>query len=233
VKRHGEVTWSGRATDARPDTRYRLASPSPFFPLSTALWPSRPSHAQPILSFPHNSQVTEDFHRTLRRVWPCFQPKFCPRCGDRSRQQGQTRTRILSIVKSKAPGAVINEKDIVIPAGIFFLSTSTHSVANMQFRHIQNGVRTFTSLPSLSISLITTVMTLSRSTECDLARFWGLSMLCLRRHHCVSCAFAPNPQHWIYLLTMSITGHRQRDSKNTVTFRIYTTSSSALMRSTT
>ena len=161
----------GQATVARPDTRYRLASLSSFFSLSTALWPSRPSHAQPILSFLHNSQVTEDFHRTLRRVWPRFQPKFCPRCGDRSRQQGQTRTRILSIVKSRAPGAVPNEKYIVIPAGSFFLSTSTHLVANLQFRQVQNGVRTFTSLLSLSISPIITVMTLSRSTGCDLARF--------------------------------------------------------------
>ena len=62
-------------------------------------------HSQGILSLLHNSlsaQVTEDFHRTIRRVWPRFQPKFCP-CGDRSRQAGQTRTRTLSGVKAMAP----------------------------------------------------------------------------------------------------------------------------------
>jgi hypothetical protein len=47
---------------------------------------------QLILSFPYNflsSQVTEAFHRTFRRVWPRFQPKFYSQRGDRSRQEGQ------------------------------------------------------------------------------------------------------------------------------------------------
>jgi len=82
-------------------------------PLSIALWSSRSSHAQSILSFPHNtlsSQAIEDFHRTVRRGRPHFQPEFYPRCSDHSRQEGQTRTRTrtLSGVKGTAPGAVPN-----------------------------------------------------------------------------------------------------------------------------
>lgn len=96
------VTWSGRAHTAM--ARHAILTRVVFalFPLSTALWSSRPSHARPILSFPHNthtSQVTKDFHKPFRRFWPRFQPKFCPPCGDCSRQEGQTRTRTLSNVK--------------------------------------------------------------------------------------------------------------------------------------
>ena len=36
-----------------------------------------------------SSQVTEDLHIALRRVWPRFRSKFCPRWGNRPRQQGQ------------------------------------------------------------------------------------------------------------------------------------------------
>jgi len=97
-------------------------SPSfPFRPLFGGPVPPMPSLFSP--SCTHNylsSQVTEDFHRTVRRVWPRFQPKFCPRCGDRSRQEGQARTRTLSGVKGTAPSAVPNEGDIVIPDGSFF-----------------------------------------------------------------------------------------------------------------
>jgi hypothetical protein len=59
--------------------------------------------------FPRNflsSQVTEDSHRTFRRVWPRFQPKFYPRCGHvPAKKDGKvekTRTRTLSGVKGRA-----------------------------------------------------------------------------------------------------------------------------------
>jgi hypothetical protein len=64
---------------------------------------------------------TEVFQRIFRRVWPRFQPKFCPRRDGRSRQEGQeyrkemTRTRTLSGVKGRAPGAVPNEEEILTP----------------------------------------------------------------------------------------------------------------------
>jgi len=91
---------------------------------------------------------------------------------------------------------------------------------NLQVRQIQNGVRTFTSLLSSSFSPIIIVVPLSRSTGRNLAQFWRSSMLCLARH--VACrwcaligprAFAPNPHPWIPLLTMSATGHRQREQE--------------------
>ena len=102
----------------------RLTSFSRFFPpFSTALCSSCPSHAQPIPSFPHSSQVTEDFCRTFRRVWSCFQPKSTRGAVtvpvNKDRNVEKTRTLTLS-VKGRAPGAVPNEGEIVIPDGSFF-----------------------------------------------------------------------------------------------------------------
>ena len=76
-----------------------------FFLIQPLFGSSRHSHSQGILSLLHNllsAQVTEDFHRTIRQVWPHFQLKFCP-CGDRSRQAGQTCAHTLSGVKAMAP----------------------------------------------------------------------------------------------------------------------------------
>ena len=43
----------------------------------------------PLIPSLFSRSPTEVFQKTFRRVWPHFQPKFSPRCGDRSRQEGQ------------------------------------------------------------------------------------------------------------------------------------------------
>ena len=91
----------------------------------------------------------------------------------KDRNVEKTRTCTLSGVKGRAPVAVVNEEEIVIPDGSFFplnlgphvafsLSTSTQMAANLQVRQIQNGVRTFfNSLLSSSFSPIIIVIALS------------------------------------------------------------------------
>jgi len=125
------------------------------------------------------------------------------------------------------------------PVGAFSLSTSTHSAANLQVRQIQNGVRTFTSLLSLSFSPIFIVIPHSRSAGRDLALFWGSSMLCPGRHsrvslvcpHRASC-FRPKPPTLDTLTNNERHRPTASGSKNTVASHISTTSSLASMRST-
>ena len=98
---------------------------APLFPLSTALWSSRPSHAQPILSFPHNflsSQVTDsqkpstelsdEFGRVSSRS-STRSAVTLPVRNDTNVEK--TRSRTLGGVKGRASGAVANEEEIVVP----------------------------------------------------------------------------------------------------------------------
>ena len=185
---------------------------------STAFCLSRTFHAQPTLSFLHDYlsfQGTEDFHRTARRVWPRFQPEFCPRCSDHSPQEGQTCTCTLSGVKGRHPAPSPTKKRPLFPTGVFFLSTSTHSAADLHVRQIQNGVRTFTSLLS-PFSPVITVITLFEALGA-ISRGFGDRQCCASGATiaCRWCALASCfrlariPQPWISLPTMSITGHSQ------------------------
>jgi hypothetical protein len=115
----------------------------------------------------------------------------------KDRNVEKTGTRTLSGVKGRAPGAVLNEEEVDILDGAFSLSTSAHSAANLQVRQIQNGVRTFTSLLSLSLSPIIIAIPLSRSARRDPVRFWRTSMLCPRRYRSLTgvvlSSQTPNP----------------------------------------
>jgi len=77
----------------------------PAYSLVPAHFPLSSSHGR----LPQNFQTSS----------AAFPAKFCPRCGDRF-CQGQTRTRTLSGVKGRAPGATPNGGDIVIPDGSLF-----------------------------------------------------------------------------------------------------------------
>jgi len=56
----------------------------------------------------------------------------------------------MSGIKGRAPGAVVNEEEIVIPDGsVFPLNLDPHG-GELQAPQIQNGVRTFLSLGAMS-----------------------------------------------------------------------------------
>jgi len=130
------------------------------------------------------------------------------------------------------------KKRSLFPTGAFSLSASTHSLANLQVRQIRNGVRTFTSLLSLSFSSITIIIPLSQSSGRDLAQPWRSSMLCPGRQRRVSLAcprrascFRPKPPT---LDTLTDNEHHRSPpvGERMRLPPIYTTSSSAPMRST-
>ena len=163
-----------------------LASFSPFFSLSTALWSSRPSHAQPILSFPRtslSSQVTEAFHRTFRRVWPRFQPKFHPRCGHRSRQEGEECRKDPHPHPERCQGqgtrSCRQRRRGRHPRRQLFPSqprpTRLRTGKSVRFR---TGSVPSSPLFSRYLSSIIIVIALCRSAGRDLPQFWGSSMLC-------------------------------------------------------
>jgi len=146
---------------------------------------SRPSHAQPILSFPHHflsPQVTEELQRTFRRVWPRFQPKFYPQYGDRPCEDGQECRKDLQPHPERRQGQGAwcrpQRRRDRHPWWELFPSqprpTRRRPCKSVRFR---TGVRTFTSLLSLSFSPIIIVIPHSRSAGCDLALFWGFYFL--------------------------------------------------------
>ena len=104
--------------------------------------------------------------------------------------------------------------------GAFPLSTSTHWAANLRVRPIQNGVRTFTYLLSLSFSPNIIVITLFRRAHRDLAQF-GDRQCCnpgpLRAAGMPSSGLVLSPQtpnSALHLLTTVTSGGR----KNAVPF---------------
>ena len=151
---------------------------------------------------------TEVFHTTLQTSLAAFLDRdamVVPVKMDKNVEK--IRACTLGGVKGSAPDAVQR-------SSFSTRAFQTRSSANLQVRQIQNGVRTFISPLIILLSLIVATP-LSRSTQCDLARFWRSSTLCSRLHCRMSLVcphrelcFAPNSQPWIPLLITTITGHR-------------------------
>jgi len=183
----------------------------------------------PILSFPHHflsPQVTEELQRTFRRVWPRFQPKFCPQYGDRPREEGQECRKDPhphpERRQGQGPWCRPQRRRDRHPRWELFPSQPrptrrrtcksvrfrTGSVPSPLFFHViflphHHRHPTFSKRWARSRAVLGIINAVPRAPQ---SRVAGLPLFGSR-------AFAPNPQPWTPLLTMSITGYRQREQE--------------------
>ena len=182
----------------------------------------------PILSFPHHflsPQLTEELQITFRRVWPRFQPKFCPQYGDRPREEGQECRKDPQPHperrQGQGPWCRPQRRRDRHPRWELFPSqprpTRRRPCKSVRFR---TG-----SVPS---PLFFHYLSPPSSSSSHILEALGAISRCFGDRQCcapgatVACrwfaligprAFTPNPQPWTPLLTMSIAGYRQREQE--------------------
>ena len=188
----------------------RLASFCPFFPFRplfgrpVPLMPSLFSRSRttpsPLKSQKTSTELSDEFGRVSSRN-SARGAVTVPVKKDRNVEK--TRTRTLSGVKGRAPSAIPNEEEIIIPDGSFF-PLNLDPLGGEPASPSDSERGSYLHLSSLSSSFFpittTIIVTLSRSAGRDLARFSRSSMLCPGAT--VACrwcaligprAFAPTP----------------------------------------
>jgi hypothetical protein len=178
-----------------------------------SLWSPRPSHAQPILSFPHRS-LPQNFSDEFGRVSRQNSDHGVVTVLVKDRIVEKTRTRTLSGVKGGASGAVLNEEEIAIPDGSFFnlgpLGGEPASPSEsdrgpylhlssliISLPHHHNHHPSFSKRSARSRAVLEVVDAVPRASPVP--------------HR--PCTFVSNSKLWIALLTMGITSHYLREQE--------------------